>query len=176
MDRNAKTTAEVGAKHGRKRTSDSTKWKSTKKRKYDKGADEGDKEVRPKCKCRNECWKKITDDERKVLFEEYCDLRSLERSRDFHCRFVKEIPVKRSRVRSKLKDGTLNKATEEGSRRTHTNHYFLGEIKVCKQMYLSTFGVSIQTIETSFQKRGKLTVTKRDARGGKTNRCKRTNN
>ena len=160
----AKTIEEDNFKRGRRRVSKPNEWKSAKKRKYDKGLD--GKKAGPACKCRLNCQTKISDEERQAIFEEYCELRSIERRRDFHCRYVKQVPVERSRVCETLKDGSVNRKAEEGSRRTLTRHHFLGEVKVCKTMYLNTFKISMQTVDTAFQKQGTVAVNQRDQRGG----------
>ena len=165
MDGHAKTITEENIKHGRKRVRKPATWKSAKKLKYNKGS-EGRK-TGPQCKCRAKCREMITDEARQKIFEEYLDLKSIDRRRDFHCRYVKQIPTERSRVRKVLKDGTKNvQGMEEGSRRTLSRVYYLGEVKVCKKMYLNTLQISMQTIDTAFKKQGSVVVTMKDNRGG----------
>ena len=88
------------ATSGRKRRSNPDSWKSNKKRKYTKGS-EG-KALRESCKCKQGCAKKIDTPTRERIMQEYWDLKSLDRQRDFHVRFVKLVPTARWRVRKTL--------------------------------------------------------------------------
>ena len=169
MGGNAQTIDEMGIKSGRKRRSDPESWKANQKRKYTKGSQ--GKTMRDPCKCRMKCFEKIDDDERMKIMKEYWDLKSLDRQRDFHVRFVQTIFPERGRTRERLKSGRANPNYEETSRRQLTRLYHLGEVKVCQVMYCNTLGISFQTVTTALLKKGVL-VAKKDRRGG--NRRKHT--
>ncbi|CAH1975140.1 unnamed protein product [Acanthoscelides obtectus] len=96
------------------------------------------KQIKNPCKenCRNKCRQKISEEERKALFEEFWKIGDHSRQWDYIVRYVKTVEKKHV------------KRTDSKSRRNHSRTYQLlvnnKEITVCKTMFLNTYGISEQ--------------------------------
>lgn len=115
--------------------------------------------MRPPCndRCRQKCYKKITESERQRLFDDYYGLA------DLHCQW---------QYLGRYMDKTVPKMTSISKQRMRGNNirYFLQtdteRLKVCKTMFLATFDISERAAITVVQKTNDEGVlVKRDGRG-----------
>ncbi|CAH1976268.1 unnamed protein product [Acanthoscelides obtectus] len=117
------------------------------------------KQIKNPCKenCRNKCRQKISEEERKALFEEFWKIGDHSRQWDYIVRYVKTVEKKHV------------KRTDSKSRRNHSRTYQLlvnnKEITVCKTMFLNTYGISEQWVTTALGKIGETGTLEEDRRG-----------
>lgn len=117
------------------------------------------------CKCqRFHCFYRITEDRRRVLFQQFWQTEEQKDKWAYIARFYST---------SRAVEGTV------GSRKKQSRNYFLdvGEgktVKVCKQMFLNTFGISEHVFKTIEQKKKKnngfVTSDKRGKHNNKANK------
>ncbi|CAH1982558.1 unnamed protein product [Acanthoscelides obtectus] len=117
------------------------------------------KQIKNPCKenCRNKCRQKISEEERKALFEEFWKIGDHSRQWDYIVRYVKTVEKKHV------------KRTDSKSRRNHSRTYQLlvnnKEITVCKTMFLNKYGISEQWVTTALGKIGETGTLEEDRRG-----------
>lgn len=111
-----------------------------------------ERKIKPPCKdkCRLKCSKKLTEDDRKSIFDAYWNLEDIEKQREFIRNCTTEIKPKYCFVR-------------EGGQRPRRNHnaaffFNLGDrrIRVCKLFFRNTFDINDRPIRTVFEKKDKL--------------------
>ncbi|XP_034245721.1 uncharacterized protein LOC117647858 [Thrips palmi] len=112
-----------------------------------KGKEKPARSIKPPCseKC-NRCERKLTNDERQNIFENFWALESIERKRDYITRLVDErVPATRS-------------TSPECARKTVRSYHFViddrEEVRVCKTMFINTLGLPDVWVETSLKKVG----------------------
>lgn len=129
--------------------------------------------LRPPCneKCRKQCWKKIDHSERQRIFDEYYSLADKHLQWQYLGRNMdKTVPKLRS-----ISDPPVYKrkavVERQRMRRNNLQYYLQTEtekVKVCKTMFLATFGISEGVAWTVFQKTDDQGVlVKRDGRGSR---------
>lgn len=89
----------------------------------------------PPCQCRSKCTDKITNAERLEIFTNFLNLQDRTRQWDYLARMIRSHDPKERKV-------LLNDFDE--LRKKHSYTYFLstpnGDVKVCRLMFLNTFG------------------------------------
>ena len=111
--------------------------------------------LREPCKgCRQDCSSRITEYERKKLFDSYWGLQDSEKQKQFTANSIQCAEPKRHRPRDE----------SETKRRTQSMNYFLGDIKVCQTMFLNTFDVSRKVARTAVSKRAEGNIVDADKR------------
>jgi len=105
-------------------------------------------------KCRFNCANKVDDDTRLTIFNEYWNLQSYERQRDFICSHVLE--------RESLGSPTKKKKQVA---RTFSFQVKGQNLRVCKQFFISTLGIGRKTVETALKKKSNTSSPIRDKRG-----------
>lgn len=89
--------------------------------------------------CKFECAKRVTEEQRKEIFEKYWSLGCLEKQRFF---------ILKSMTQIKHKDNLQR-------RRENNNYHFYidnNEVRVCKQFFRNTLGISVRAIRTVQEK------------------------
>lgn len=129
--------------------------------------------------CRQKCSEKLSEDERKQIFEDYWQLGDVNRQRDFIAKHVEMTEKARTRLREKNRNESCDdeKDTENGDAREMIKErkkafsfkymfYNRGtKVVVCKTFFLNTLGVSAQVVKTVFQKMGSTGIVAEDRRG-----------
>lgn len=121
------------------------------------------RKIKPSCKdkCRFKCSEKVTEDERKSIFEAYWNLGDIAKQREFIHNCTTEIKPKYRYVR-------------EGGQRPRRNYnaaFFLNfgdrRVRVCKLFFRNTLDINDRPIRTVFEKKCKLAgaVMAEDKRG-----------
>ena len=105
-------------------------------------------------KCRFNCGDNITEEERLSIFEEYWNLKSYERQRDYICAHVLERESMGSPSKKKKQVTRTFRFNVNGS-----------AIRVCKSFFTSTLGVSRKTVDTAMIKKKTPTSPLCDKRG-----------
>ena len=93
-------------------------------------------------KCRFNCADKVSEDEGLSLFNDYWNLKSYERQRDYIC----------SRVLERDSTGSPTKKRKQVAR-TFTFNVNGHSIRVCKTFFTTTLGISRKTVETAVKKK-----------------------
>ncbi|KAK5644896.1 hypothetical protein RI129_006196 [Pyrocoelia pectoralis] len=107
--------------------------------------------------CRKKCYQKFSYEERLSIFRRYYDLETYERKRDF-------IHTNTEKIDKKV-------ATQQASRRNFTVIFYLRKektnekVKVCKTMFLNTFGIRKGVVDIAMTKRTKENTSESDKRG-----------
>lgn len=102
--------------------------------------------IKPPCseKC-NRCERKLTNDERQNIFDNFWALENIDRKRDYITRLVDErVPATCS-------------TSPECARKTVRSYHFVidhEDVRVCKTMFINTLGVQDNWVETSLKKVG----------------------
>ena len=101
--------------------------------------------MRPPCdeKCRQKCFSKIQDDQRRVIFEKYWGLQILARQRDFISKCMVQIQP------------TYRYQRPGSHRRLNNNFYFEVEekrVRVCKKFFKATLDINDRPIRTVIAK------------------------
>ncbi|KAG8193005.1 hypothetical protein JTE90_028125 [Oedothorax gibbosus] len=118
------------------------------------------KELGEPCKCRRECHTKITEEERRIIFEEFYKLTS-EGQDQLIANTCEEMKKMRRRPRQ---DSTESK-------RVFTRKYFLNvnkvKLEVCQTMYLRTLAISLKKVRVIVDKKrmSRLSVLPPEKRG-----------
>lgn len=102
----------------------------------------------PKQACNNcglRCVEKIYENGRKILCEEFWKFADINKQRDYICRFVDKLDVKRPRVElSRRKHSSVYKLPYNG----HTH-------RICKVFFLNTLCITEKKLRIAIAKRGK---------------------
>lgn len=135
--------------------------------------------LRPPCNetCRQKCWQKITESQRKRIFDEYYNLADLHQQWQYLGRHMdKTVPKKRSRFR----DRGAVMIDSHKTRGNNVNFYLQTDtdrLKVCKKMFLATFDIRQGVAYTVAQKTDEDGfLIQRDGRGGHLKRRFKTDN
>ncbi|KAL4148290.1 hypothetical protein QTP88_002566 [Uroleucon formosanum] len=105
-----------------------------------KGQNKDAKTIGPSCseKCRMKCFDKLSNADRKTIFELYWEIDDYDRKREFLARYVRIVQKKQSIV------------SPSQSRRNVSRKYFIPvnneEIQVCQKMFLQTFAISDKVV------------------------------
>lgn len=170
MQFNNENNEQPSPKKGKKRTRNPEKWKKN-KAKLLKNSGKGyqsrtgkivkERVMGPVCsnRCQLSCSVKVKDDIRAKLFEEYWNLASLQRQRDFLSSCIEPLNVKYRRI--------FSSNTEP---RRQNCAFFLQidgkRIRVCKPFIISTFGITERTIRTVIKSKASGTgIVEEDKRG-----------
>lgn len=114
----------------------------------EKGTIRKAREMKSSChvKC-NRCEKRLSEDERRDLFEKFWQLENLERKRDYISRLITD-----------QKPATIHTSIENAKKSTRIYHLIVNDgeeaIRVCKKMFLNTLGIADSWIETTLKKMG----------------------
>ncbi|XP_050436678.1 uncharacterized protein LOC126843296 isoform X2 [Adelges cooleyi] len=127
-----------------KRKRDPSQWKrNVKKSKRNSG--DGKVFVNTDCKCNKHCYRMISENQRKGIFELFWAMSDYKRQNTYICGLIKRYEVKVRRTR----DGSRG---NKGS----TNKYFLNiegmNLNVCKLFFLQTFAISDGRMSRALQK------------------------
>nr|CAH7718651.1 unnamed protein product [Callosobruchus chinensis] len=130
-----------------------------------KGNTQAQRKLKPPCEnCRNNCTKKISEEDRVSIFSNFWSLADINRQRDFISKFTCLEEKKRCRIRPKPEvDENVQ------SRRKSTFTYFLlsggKRIMVCKKFFLNTLSISGQMVATVYSKMSSSGTVVEDRRG-----------
>nr|CAH7731683.1 unnamed protein product [Callosobruchus chinensis] len=130
-----------------------------------KGNTQAQRKLKPPCEnCKNNCTKKISEEERVSIFSNFWSLADINRQRDFISKFTCLEEKKRCRIRPKPE---VDEKVQ--SRRKSTFTYFLlsggKRIMVCKKFFLNTLSISGQMVATVYSKMGSSGTVVEDRRG-----------
>lgn len=103
-----------------------------------------------KCGCLKKCGENIVADEKQKLFQKFYDLASYNLQTSYIAATVKEMPIKRKRAK-------------EGTGKSYTRVYMLGEVEVCRDTYINTYQISTKRVNTSLKKKRSTQI--QDERG-----------
>lgn len=92
------------------------------------------------CNCRLKCNEKLTTNERKTIFDNFYKSGSYEARCLLLQAMIKEVPIKRKRVKHSDKKST-------------SREYFLGNEKVCKNIFMQTLRVSSCSVNVALKKK-----------------------
>uniref|UniRef100_A0A6P7H5S2 Uncharacterized protein LOC114346528 n=1 Tax=Diabrotica virgifera virgifera TaxID=50390 RepID=A0A6P7H5S2_DIAVI len=128
--------------------------------------------------CRNKCSEKISEEERRHIFESYWQLGDVNRQRDFIANNVDVTEKKRTRLReinekeSDEENHTENEGNKEKTKERKRvfsykyTFYNRGQkTVVCKSFFLNTLGISAQVVKTVIKKMGSTGIVSEDRRG-----------
>lgn len=120
--------------------------------------------------CRLKCWEKITNEQRQQLFDEYYEIGDLNRQREYIAQLIDRTRTKERIRRRSPKPGQVIKPRKE---RKANIYYCLRvllnneRIRVCGQMFRSTFDISRANVETCLRKTNDEGIlVEKDLRGG----------
>lgn len=91
------------------------------------------------CNCPKQCNQKIEEQIRETLFKRFWDLASYDTQTGFIASTVKQMPVKRKR-------------SKNGPGKTYSRTYLLGNVEVCRNMYIKTYQVSTKRVNSALTK------------------------
>lgn len=92
-------------------------------------------------KCKFKCNTKLSEDDRKQIFDTYWGLQDYNRQRDFICQSIKDVSPQR--IKTGRRKTTLQYAFDFSTRR----------VRVCKMFFLNTLGIGRKTVTTAMKKK-----------------------
>ncbi|XP_034245116.1 uncharacterized protein LOC117647474 [Thrips palmi] len=150
-----RTRNDIPRDNTRKRLTHESRWKRTMRKEgfnngsayiTSRGIEKPAREIKPPCseKC-NRCGRRLTERERKDIFDNFWALESIDKKRDYIGRLIDEkVPATCS-------------TSPECARKTIRSYHFVvddEEIRVCKTMFINTLGVQDTWVETALKKIG----------------------
>nr|CAH7732525.1 unnamed protein product [Callosobruchus chinensis] len=122
---------------------------------------------------RQKCSKKILEQDRRQIFENYWQLGDVNRQRAFSNKHVDILEKERTRLRKPNKNSSEGEVDTQEIRKGRKGAfsfrytlYSCGQrIVVCKTFFLNPLGISAQVVKTTFQKMGSIGIVAKDRRG-----------
>lgn len=112
------------------------------------------KQMKSNCgeQCRMKCSSKLTEIERQKLFDNFYALADIEKQRKYLFDLIRSYEPKKIKLHQQKSRSIQRKYFLKALKSSTENETLTDEIQVCRLMFLNTFAVSSQTIDTIFKK------------------------